>query len=104
MRKNLDWEPFLKVADRPGLPFEARLAAYAAIARERLDADRFEEFCGKHLPHLDEVAWEFFGTPEAREAVRLKVQALYPSHEIEEFTEKFWQSIQDWRREEGKPA
>jgi hypothetical protein len=104
MPMNLDWEPFLRIADRRDLPFRERLRQYAAIARKRLDRDRFEEFCGKHLKHLDEVAYEFFAAPAAREAVRLKVAALFPAHEVEEFTERFWQAIQEWRADEGRPA
>jgi hypothetical protein len=99
MRKTLDWEPFYAVAALD-LPFEEKLDRYAAIADERFETARFEEFCAKHLGHLDEVAWEFFGTPEAREAVRLKVAALYPSHEVEPFTELFWKRIQTWRADQ----
>lgn len=100
MRKTLDWEPYFAVA-REELPYREKLARYAAIARERLEADRFEEFCARHLAHLDEVAWEFFGTEVAREAVRAKVAALYPAHEVERFTEHFWGLIQFWRRTEA---
>lgn len=100
MRKTLDWEPYFAVA-REELPYREKLARYAAIARERLEADRFEEFCARYLAHLDEVAWEFFGTEVAREAVRAKVAALYPAHEVERFTEHFWGLIQFWRRTEA---
>jgi hypothetical protein len=31
--------------------------------------------------------------------VRQKVTALYPDHEIEEFTELFWGRIQQWRND-----
>lgn len=107
MRKNLDWEPYLEVARRD-LPFAEKLARYALIARQRFDTDRFEEFCATHLGHLDEVAWEFFGTVSAKEAVRAKVAALFPAHEVERFTEHFWGLVQFWRRTEadrlGKPA
>jgi hypothetical protein len=47
------------------------------------------------------VAWEFFGSEEAREAVRKKVQALYPENEVEEFTGIFFDRIQEWRRQES---
>jgi hypothetical protein len=103
MRVNPDWEPFFAIA-RQELPFRERLSAYAALARERLDADRFEEFCGKHLAHLDEAAWEFFGTGRAREAVRLKVAALFPAHEVDAFTDLFWLRIQTWREEVSLPV
>jgi len=82
------------------MPYREKLAAYAKIARKRLDASRFEEFCARQLAHLPEVAWEFFGTDTAKDAVRLKTAALYPAHEVERFTELFWSRIQRWREEE----
>jgi hypothetical protein len=99
MRRTLDWEPYYAVK-RQDLPFRERLRRYGKIAEERLETERFEEFCARHLPHLDEVALEFFGTDRAREAVRLKVEALFPAHEVEQFTEHFWGLIQFWRKTE----
>jgi hypothetical protein len=97
MRRTLDWTPFYAIAAQPDMPYRERLRAYAAVAEERFESARFEEFCAQHLPHLDAVAWEFFATPTAREAVRKKVAALYPEHEVEPFTELFWKRIQAWR-------
>ena len=99
MRHTVDWQPYYDVAEE-GLPFEESLARYGAIADERLERERFEEFCDTHLAHLDEVALEFFGTERAKEAVRLKVESLFPKHEHEEFTEHFWGLIQFWRKTE----
>jgi hypothetical protein len=48
------------------------------------------------------VADAFFGSDTCRDAVRQKVQALYPVHEIEEFTELFWGRIQHWRKVEAQ--
>lgn len=100
MRQNLNWEPFYKVAAEEGMTLEERLEAYGKIAAERLEADRFEEFCATHLAHLDEVSLEFFNTETAKQAVRLKVESLFPEHEHEEFTEHFWGLIQFWRKTE----
>jgi hypothetical protein len=103
MRPNLDWAPFFRIAEQD-MGYRERMAAYAALARERLEADRFEEFCAKHLAHLDEVAYEFFASDMARDAVRKKVSALFPTHEIDEFTELFFSRIQLWRSREGKSS
>jgi len=100
MRRNLDWAPFYAVAARD-LPYRERLAAYAAIARRRLDAERFAEFRRTALAHLDEVAWELFAGDEVRDAVRAKVAAMFPAHEVEEFSEHFWGLIAFWRRTEA---
>ncbi len=99
MRKNLDWAPFYEVASS-GARYHEKLDEYAKIAEERFETARFEEFCATHLSHLDEVAWEFFGTDQAKQAVRQKVTALYPEHEIEQFTELFWGRIQKWRQDQ----
>jgi hypothetical protein len=101
MRKTLDFEPFYAIANQK-LPYAEKLKAYGALARKRFDSGRFEEFCGRHLGHLDEVAWQYFGGDRAREAVRKKVQAIYPAHEVDEFAERFWGLIQRWRHEEGR--
>ena len=37
------------------------------------------------------------------ELLRQKVAALFPAHEVEEFTELFYGRIQRWRAEEGRP-
>ncbi len=93
---NLDWQPFFDIADSDR-SYREKLAAYAKIAHERWETDRFHEFCDKHLAHLGEVSWTFFGSDEAKDAVRRKVQALFPEHEWDEFTEHFWAKIQSWR-------
>jgi hypothetical protein len=100
MRKNLDWDPFFEIAAETA-PFKDKLAAYARLAHQRFESDRFAEFCATRMPHLDEVAWEFFGSPVAKDAVRQKVAALFPAHEVEQFTEHFWGLIQFWRKTES---
>ena len=96
MPVNLDWSPYFEIADS-SLPYADKLAAYATIARERFQAHEFEEFCATHLPHLDDVVREFFGDGIAYGAVRQKVEALFPGHEVDFFTDLFWERIQLWR-------
>ena len=98
MRDHLDWAPYFEIADSDA-PYDEKLAAYAAIAHERFQTDEFEAFCANHLAHLDEVVREFFATDVANDAVRQKVAALFPAHEIDQFTELFWERIQRWRAE-----
>lgn len=99
MRRTLDWAPYYEIRERD-LSYRERLAAYARVADERLETERFEEFCAEHLGHLDEVAVEFFDTDAAKAAVRSKVEAMFPAHEVERFTEHFWGLIQFWRKTE----
>ncbi|MBT8085711.1 MAG: hypothetical protein KJO19_05325, partial [Woeseia sp.] len=98
---DLNWHKYFKIADSDR-SFDEKLAEYVKIAHEHFDIENFEEFCAKHLSHLDEVADEFFGSDTVRDAINQKVKALYPEHEIDEFTELFWSRIQDWRRQGGE--
>jgi hypothetical protein len=102
MQRTLDWAPFYKIAEDKDAPYRDRLRRYAQVAEARFEAARFEEFCAKHLAHLDEVAWQFFGTDAAKSAFRQKVGALFPKHEIEQFTELFWNRVQAWRSEQAE--
>lgn len=97
--KQLDWQPFFDAVEE-GMTLRERLDALVPLAQKRFDADRFEEFCAKHLAHLDAVTHDWFGTDDAREAVGRKVAALFPPHEVDAFTDVFFQRIQQWRADE----
>jgi hypothetical protein len=101
MKRTLDWEPFYQVAaeDRP---YAEKLRRYGQLAEKHFQAEEFGAFCQKHLAHVDEVAWEFFGTQTARAAFEKKVEALFPKHEVAQFTELFWQRVQTWRKDNAR--
>ena len=96
MHANLNWSEYFRIAKKD-IPFDEKLEAYAKIALDYFEYDKFTEFCEQHLVHLDEVAHDFFGSDVVRDAIHQKVGALYPEHEVDEFTELFWNRIQDWR-------
>ena len=98
MPMNLDWQPYYDLLE-PDMTYRERLRAYAEIGHQRMETDRFGEFCELHLSTLDDVAWDFFGSNEAHNAVEQKVRSLFPEHELESFTELFWNRIQQWRHE-----
>jgi hypothetical protein len=98
-KMDLQWERFFAARD-PELDLDTQLERYDAIAREYFDADRFEEFDRQHLGHLDEVCHDFFGTDRFYDIVQQKVEALYPKHEVKQFTDHFFGMVQFWRRTE----
>ena len=98
-RHNLNFAPYFEIAKRD-LSLTDKLAAYAELADEHFETERFEQFCGEQLGHLDQVAAEFFGSDQARDAVNKKVRALFPEAEIEQFTNLFFDRIQNFRRAE----
>jgi hypothetical protein len=103
MKTDLDWHKYFAIADRD-IPFEQKLPLYVDLAKRHFDVDNFESFCATHLSQLDEVADEFFASETVHDAIRQKVRALFPPHEIETFTELFWNRVQEWRRVEGSSS
>ncbi len=100
MKTDLGWKEYFAIADRD-IPFEEKLAAYVKLARRHFDVDAFECFCATHLSQLDQVADEFFASATVHDAIGQKVKVLFPAHEVETFTELFWNRVQEWRRVEG---
>ena len=100
-RHDLDWKSFYR-AEKGGGDLDVRLERYAAIADRHFETEQFEDFCERHMGPLDEIAYEFLGTDEAKQIFRQKVEALYPEHEVEEYTELFFSRVQLWREREGQ--
>jgi hypothetical protein len=99
MRHDRDWREFFAAAE--GIDdYGERLAALGKIAKQRFDTERFEAFCAENLAALDEVAYDYFGTDRAKGIVQRKVEAMFPDHESDQFTEHFWGLIQFWRKTE----
>lgn len=99
-RLTLEWEKYFEVRD-PELSFDEQLDRYDAIARDYFDTDRFEEFDAKHLADLDAVALEFFGTQRFHDIVTEKTAALFPKHEVQQFSDHFFGMVQFWRKTEA---
>lgn len=99
----LHWGTYFRAAEEGGT-FREKLDRYVRLAHLHFATDEFEAFCARHLAHLDEVVHEFFGSEVARDAIRQKVVALYPDHEVESFTDLFWDRIQQWRSDAAGSA
>ena len=101
-------QPRLGAVLRDRRPRTCRTARSCAATRARAADARHRRAsrssATQHLGHLDAVADEFFGTEQARDAVRQKVAALFPAHEVDEFTELFYGRIQRWRAGGGRAA
>lgn len=94
--KRIDWDAFILKVD-PEMTLMERIDTLLPVVHARFDTPAFEDFCAEHLPHLHEVAHEWFGSDAARDAVRRKVAAVFPPHEVDEFTELFFSRVQHWR-------
>jgi hypothetical protein len=87
---------YFAVADDPDMGYDDKLAAYLALADEYLDADRYWEWCAKHLPHLEEQVHDWVASEDFDRLLRDTVAATYPPHEYDEFMDHFRGLIGMW--------
>jgi hypothetical protein len=102
-QRPMGWHRYFDAVE-DGMTLRERLDAVMPIVHERFQTEAFEAFCDEHLAHLNEVTSAWFATDAARDAIRQKVAALFPEHEVEEFTELFFERIEQWRDSEGAAA
>lgn len=96
MALSLDHRKFFKIADRADLSYEQKLKQYFAITQDYFETERFEEFCDKHLSHLDDVAHEYFASREFDDLLLRSIAETFPPHERDHFTGRYRQLIAQW--------
>jgi hypothetical protein len=101
MALDMDMRKYFEIADRADLSYEMKLAAYAKLADAYFEADRFSEFCGKHLAHVDEAAHEYFTSGEFDDLLVACVRQTFPPHEQQHFVEHFRGLCAHWAAGEG---
>jgi hypothetical protein len=100
-RYDLDTRRYFDVADRTDLSYHEKLAAYRSQADHYFESERYADFCASRLPHLDEVALEWFSGPEFDQLLVSTVRSTFPAHEHEHFIAHYRGLIELWAQDEG---
>jgi hypothetical protein len=100
MRINQNTRDYFDVGDRDDLPYEEKLAEYRKLADAYLDVQQYEEFCDSALPQLDELAREWFASPDFDALLIEVVSATFPPHEHEEMIARHRGLVSQWVREQ----
>jgi hypothetical protein len=87
---------YFEIADDPDMSYDEKLAGYLALADEYFETERYWDWCGKHLGHLEESVHEWVASDDFDRILRETVAATYPPHEFEEFRAHFRGLIQMW--------
>lgn len=96
MRIDMNKRKYYAIGDREDLDYRAKLRAYREISDDYFSRSEFDEFCEKHLSHLDEVAWEYFKSGEFDEMLVGTVKEVFPDHEHDMFISHFRGLIGHW--------
>jgi hypothetical protein len=99
-RYDLDTRRYFDIGDRDDLSYAEKLAAYRALADEYFEVDRYTDFCGSRLGHLDEVVCEWVQGPDFDRILVDTVTATFPAHEHEHFIAHYRGLLGAWAADE----
>jgi hypothetical protein len=85
MRIDVDTRPWFAVADREDLSYEEKLREYRVLADAHFETDVYEEFRAGPMRNVDEIALEWFTSPDFDRVLVETVRSTFPAHEHEQF-------------------
>jgi hypothetical protein len=99
MHLNQNSRAYFEWGDRDDLSYDEKLAKYRELADMYFQVDAYREFCDRHLSHLDEVAHQWFTSPEFDEVLVSTVRSTFPAHEHDHFVEHYRGLLGAWARD-----
>jgi hypothetical protein len=96
----MDTRRYFAIGDREDLDYRAKLAEYRRLADEYFEAERYAAFVDEHLGWLDEVAHEYFTSPEFDTVLVETVQSTFPEHEHEHFIAHYRGLLEAWAKDQ----
>ncbi|HEV3465141.1 MAG TPA: hypothetical protein VG846_14325, partial [Actinomycetota bacterium] len=92
------------VADDPSLGWSEKLAAYRALADDYYEADRFREFCDRHLAHAEECMAEYIASPQFDAHLVETIRRAFPPHEHDQFVAHYRGLLGAWVNDQRAAA
>ena len=91
----MDPEPWFAVGDSDA-PYEEKLEAYRELADDYFEVDAYEEFCDRHLAHVDEAMAGYIDSPEFDALLVETVRRAFPPREHEHFVAHYRGLLAAW--------
>jgi hypothetical protein len=101
---DLDTKSYFAIADRDDLDYDAKLREYRRLADRQLEVERYQEFCVRHLAHVDEACIEWVESDDFDQLLIDTVLSTYPAHEREMFLAHFRGLLGLWAHDQRVAA
>ena len=96
MKVDQDVREFFDIGDREDLSYEEKVAEYRRISERYFALGEYDEFCAKHLAHIDETMTGFVRSDEFDGLLVSTVVSTFPAHEREKFVEHYRGLLRAW--------
>src|SRR4051794_9633282 len=100
MRISQNTRDYFAVGDRDDRSYEEKLDEYRKLADAFLQVAEYEEFCARELAHVDELAVEYFSSPDFDRLLVDSVTAVFPAHEHDAMIERHRGLVGAWVRDQ----
>jgi hypothetical protein len=84
-RLDLDTDRYFEIADREGMGYDEKLAAYRKLADAYFESERYHDFWAGRGLRLDEIVLDWVASPGFDQLLTDTVRATYPAHEHDQF-------------------
>jgi hypothetical protein len=95
MQVAMDTDPWFEVADSDR-SYEEKLEAYRELADGYFEVEAYEEFCDRHLGHVDEAMAGYVASPEFDRLLVDTVTRAFPPREHEQFVAHYRGLLGAW--------
>jgi hypothetical protein len=102
MAIDMDKRRYFAIGDRGDLDYTGKLREYEKLTTAYFDTARFEEFCARHLRHLDDVALDYFASREFDDLLVSVVRETFPPHEHDGFIGHYRGLFAHWVNSESQ--
>jgi len=93
---DLDARDYFAVGDRADLSYEHKLREYRRLADGYFELEAYDDFCARHLAHVDELVVEYVGSPAFDDLLVQTVTSTFPAHEHEHFVAHYRGLLSAW--------
>ncbi len=99
MRINLNLGRWFEIADDPRRSYGEKLAAYQRLTDDYFEQEAYDDFCERHLSHVDEVMLDLVRSPWFDRMLVDTVVSTFPPHEHDHFVEHYRGLLGAWARD-----
>ena len=96
MRISQNTRDYFAIGDRDDLTYEEKLEEYRKLVDSFFQVAEYEEFCARELAYLDELALEYFASPEFDRLLVDTVTSIFPGHEHEAMIDRHRGLVGAW--------
>ncbi|GLY95044.1 hypothetical protein [Actinoplanes sp. NBRC 103695] len=98
-RLDMNTADYFAIGDDPGLSYAEKLSGYRRLADDYFEVEKYQDFCARHLSHVDEMVYDWVSSPDFRTLLDDTVRSTFPEAERDRFRGHFGGLMDAWVRD-----